>query len=73
MASGYYPPGVTGNEYAISGPDYEQEIDGECPHCGESALMEIGYRHEAWVTCTMCGKLPTDPLSPERQEELFNL
>ncbi len=25
-----YPPGVTGNEYEIAGPDFEQEVDQEC-------------------------------------------
>jgi hypothetical protein len=29
-----YPPGVTGNEYEISGPDCEWEEQRECPLCG---------------------------------------
>ena len=49
-----YPPGVSGNEYAIAGPDYEQEFEERsCPECG-SELMEHGYRRERWVTCTRC-------------------
>lgn len=31
-----YPPGVTGNEYAIAGPDYEAEEDRDCAEeCAE--------------------------------------
>ena len=50
-----YPPGVTGNEYQIAGPDYEEEVDGECPVCGnEFCLVEQRYRGESWVSCCHC-------------------
>ena len=45
-----YPPGVTGNEFAIAGPDYERESDDRCPYC-ESEMVELGYRNERWLTC----------------------
>uniref|UniRef100_A0A6H1ZWZ5 Uncharacterized protein n=1 Tax=viral metagenome TaxID=1070528 RepID=A0A6H1ZWZ5_9ZZZZ len=48
-----YPPGVTGSEYAIAGPDYEQDYPEPCPVCGE-ALVQQGYRGEHWVVCISC-------------------
>ena len=33
-----YPPGVTGNEYAIAGADYEKEVKGGCRLCTKSSL-----------------------------------
>ena len=64
-----YPPGVTGNEYAIAGPDYEQEADEPCPECGES-MMEQGYRRERWVSCLECAY--TNNLEPRGKEEWEN-
>ena len=50
-----YPPGVTGLEFEIAGPDYEKEIeDRPCPKCDADALMEYGYRREQWVQCCAC-------------------
>ena len=50
-----YPPGVTGNEYEIAGADYEKEVEGKCPQCGESdCLAEQGYRYQRWVDCHNC-------------------
>ena len=50
-----YPPGVTGNEYAIAGPDYDQEKEGVCPKCGDTGcLSEQGYRGQRWVVCCSC-------------------
>ena len=50
-----YPPGVTGNEFEIAGPDYEQEIEGYCPGCGKSdCLMEQGYQGQRWRNCSEC-------------------
>ena len=50
-----YPPGVTGSEYAIAGPDYEKEVEGICPTCGNSdCLMELGYRNQTWICCGEC-------------------
>jgi len=47
-----YPPGVTGNEYAIAGPDYEREADGACPKCSLSdTLVEEGYQGQRWLYC----------------------
>jgi len=48
-----YPPGVTGSEYAIAGPDYEQEVDEKCPACGGS-MVERDYRKSRWVSCCEC-------------------
>lgn len=59
-----YPPGVTGNEFAIAGPDYDIESDLPCPHtipydvnddnaeiaCG-APTMEWGYRNERYLSC----------------------
>jgi len=38
-----YPPGVTGNEYAISGAEREWTEERECPLCGVTQVMD----HEA--------------------------
>ena len=48
-----YPPGVTGLEYPIAGPDWERE-DGTCPACGEDTLMIQGYRTMVLTFCTGC-------------------
>ncbi len=56
MASNY-PPGVTGNEYAIVGPDYEKDSDELCPailwygsEC-QAPTMEQGYDGYRWLVC----------------------
>ena len=50
-----YPPEVTGSGYEIAGPDYEKEIEGECPICGNTdCLIELGYRRQRWVCCAHC-------------------
>jgi len=61
-----YPPGVTGNEYAIAGPDYEKESDERCPKCDEE-LMELGYRGERWLACySTCGyTMDLPPIEPD--------
>ncbi len=60
-----YPPGVSGNEYAIAGPDYEEGSDELCPfvrrweedgepvelECGEPTV-EQGYAGDRWLVCT---------------------
>ena len=49
-----YPPGVTGNEIEIAGPDYEKEwTEYPCPMCGEG-LYEEGYQGRRWLSCA-CG------------------
>jgi hypothetical protein len=50
-----YPPGVTGNEYEIAGPDYERETDDFlCPNCGGIEGLEAGYHHVHWIDCLTC-------------------
>ena len=48
--SSNYPPGVTGNEFEIAGPDYEQEYPTPCPKCGAEMLQQ-GYGYKHWVDC----------------------
>mgnify|MGYP003679321021 FL=1 len=48
-----YPPGVTGNEYEIAGPDYERESDTYCSECGAQMIAQ-GYRDRHWMTCPAC-------------------
>lgn len=43
MSASNYPPGVTGNEYAIGGAQREWEEERECPHCGDVQTLH----HEA--------------------------
>ena len=47
-----YPPGVTGNEYEIAGPDWEEEI--ECPKC-EKETVRLYYGGSWWIDCEHCG------------------
>ena len=63
MSYGSYSPGVTGNEYRIAGPDYEQEYPGYCPECGvPDRMLEYGFRREAWIDCGACHmQLDMDP------------
>lgn len=52
-----YPPGVTGNEYQINGPDYDKETDAPCWYCGNTENnLEFGYQRQAWIDCGKCGK-----------------
>ena len=50
-----YPPGVTGAELEIAGPDWEHEEDRVCGECGyEGPGYSWGYgRHAEW-TCPEC-------------------
>jgi len=67
MASSY-PPGVTGNEFEIAGPDYERESDTPCARCG-GTTTELGYRRDRWLCCDECGEefdLPSDEPDPDR-------
>ena len=67
--SSNYPPGVTGSEYEIAGPDYEKESDTPCPQCGADTI-EQGYRGERWLYCPTCtGETslpPPDEPDPDR-------
>jgi hypothetical protein len=57
---GYYPPGVTGREFAIAGPDAEREVSGDegiaCPGCGGGDdLSELRYGDDGWYVCEADG------------------
>ena len=69
-----YPPGVTGNEYAISGPEYERETALECEVCGHIGLVLEGHREFGERTiCPECDDItylePDDIAYPEPDEE----
>ena len=50
-----YPPGVTGAEYAIAGPDIETFMLHEvCEGCGNQGMTLVTYRHDAWLACDEC-------------------
>ncbi len=50
-----YPPGVTGNEYAIAGPDAEEPAeDFECPNCQSTSGTKLSYQRQAWIACNNC-------------------
>lgn len=52
-----YPPGISGNEYEIAGPDQDGEDDRWCKDCEKETLHEWArYRHDWWATCTECGR-----------------
>ncbi len=62
--SNNFPPGVTGNEYAIAGPDYSNESDIPCSKCGGETL-EQGFKGDRWLTCLVHNHItdldPPDP------------
>ena len=67
--SSNYPPEVTGNEFEIAGPDYEKELEESCDDCGETAVVELGYRGDRWAEYTACGwmmDLPRWEPDPDR-------
>jgi len=51
-----FPPGVTGREYAIAGPDYERDAEQPCPRCGSANVVEDGYRRSRWLVCRDCNE-----------------
>lgn len=54
-----YPPGVTGDEFEIAGPDWEKDTDVEC-ECGWSGVATvIGYKWQRWFDCPACGRTTT--------------
>lgn len=61
-----YPPGVTGNEYAIGGAEREWEAIAECPHCGWIGYMLHEFHHE-FGTRAFCND-PNNPLCPNSKE-----
>ena len=52
-----YPPGVTGLEYEIAGPDSETEEERFCPKCEkeQSGFLQT-YRNQGWWTCDECNQ-----------------
>ena len=66
--SGYYPDGVTGNEFAIAGADSEYEAqrvvhcqNGDCeeydqPQDAEVSMSAYGSREWGSWTCPTCNK-----------------
>ena len=66
MSLSNYPPGVTGNEYAIAGPDGDGiEVDIECPECGTEFTGTIStYKstasYEEGTVCPKCGNALDD-------------
>ena len=66
--SSNYPPGVTGNEYEIAGPDYEQESNEVCPEC-QGRMMERGYHGEKWLSCCECSYQVDLPSIRELRED----
>jgi len=61
-----YPPGVTGNEYEISGPTYEREtVQHYCDGCERMRLGVVTGFYRDWAdwecyTCGWIATLPTD-------------
>ena len=62
-----YPPGVSGNEYAIAGPDHEKELDAYCLTCdSKQPGTEQGYGFQRWFICETCGETTElDDIAPE--------
>jgi len=50
-----YPPGVTGREFQMAGPDDEYETDYFCPTCGitQDGFM-LTYNGFQWFNCSAC-------------------
>ncbi len=52
----YYPPGVTGGEFEIAGPDEETDAERFCPHCKHVTTgYDVEYGNEMWYACEECG------------------
>ena len=51
-----YPPGVTGHELEIAGPDREMVLERECDYCEFTGDMDC-YEYRGVITCTCpeCG------------------
>ena len=50
-----YPPGVTGNEFEIAGPDWEGPIDRDCEDCRWIGEVDAwGYQGTLHWTCPEC-------------------
>ena len=56
MSGWNLPPGVTGAEFAIAGPDAEYEDVHWCTACDrEASGLVQSYRSDAWFSCDTCG------------------
>lgn len=64
-----YPPGVTGNEYEINGPDKEEEYpEKQCPN-GHVGTFKLWYRYESWFVCaTEDCTYQTEPFDEDEDE-----
>ena len=50
-----YPPGVTGNEYQIAGPDWDGEEEHRCVPCDAVTTHAVAsFQGSAWKTCEVC-------------------
>ena len=51
-----YPPGVTGNEFAISGPDREWEERSLCEYCNhiDNNVHQEHHSEGRWFICSNC-------------------
>ncbi len=70
------PPGVTGSEYEIAGPDYEVESGTLCPlswyHAGalswtetcRATMMEQGFGRKRWLICAEGHRIDLAPSDP---------
>ena len=58
MGLSNYPPGVSGNEWQIAGPEREDEGHRVCPnaYCDKEVLVTISfYGDETFWECPECG------------------
>lgn len=64
-----YPPGVTGNEYEIAGPDFDEDAEEHCETCeAVTQGTRQGYSGERWFICGTCN-LVTDLEPIERDPD----
>ena len=53
--SSNYPPGVTGQEYEIAGPDTETESREYCQWCASPQDgYTMTYSYQRWFSCLTC-------------------
>lgn len=70
-----YPPGVTGFEPQIAGPNDEHETEAYCPTCRSmrpGLLQSYGVR-TLWFTCDVCNEgREFDDWAEEAEERRFD-
>lgn len=65
-----YPPGVTGREIEIAGPDSEEDEVRYCPDCDrEQDGLTVGYRGHLTWECGTCGRVEEWDAEDERDYE----